>query len=334
MLQSAIVIALLATLYSANAWSFRKGSMSKLSIQNLMRTPSRYTRTSPLHASIPNQEAIEAEIGFKINPRRFIKATKQLATLGPASNYFEMIEKLFLSGADVFRLNFSHGGHEEKANLVDMIRQVEKKYNYPIAILGDLQGPKLRVGMFEEDFVTMIEGQSFTFDYKDDLGDAYRVQLPHLEILNTLKAGDIILLDDGKLKMKVTATTMAAKGEEGSVTCEVVVGGKLSNRKGVNTPSIVIPISPLTPKDRADLEFILTLDIDWVALSFVQTAADMREFRSLASSKPVKLMAKLEKPSAIDELDAIVALSDGIMVARGDLGVHRPSGYIHLHLPP
>jgi len=272
-------------------------------------------------ATVPKTtESSSIKYPIEVNPRRFLKSTKQLATLGPASNNVEMIEKLFLSGADVFRLNFSHGEHAEKAKLVDMIRSVEKKYNHPIAILGDLQGPKLRVGMFEDDKVTLVQGQKFTFDLKEELGSAYRVRLPHPEILNTLRVGDTLLLDDGKLRMKVLETTMASKGTDGQVTCEVMVGGSLSNKKGVNTPSIVLPISPLTPKDRKDLEFILTLDIDWVALSFVQRPEDMVEFRQLAGKK-VKLMAKLEKPSAIDFLDEIVDLSDGIMVARGDLGV-------------
>lgn len=269
--------------------------------------------------AIPKVETI-TKYPIEVISRRFQKSTKQLATLGPASNNVEMIEKLFLSGADIFRLNFSHGEHAEKAKLVEMIRTIEKKYNHPIAILGDLQGPKLRVGMFEDDKVTLVEGQKFTFDLKEELGSAYRVRLPHPEILNTLRTGDILLLDDGKLKMKVLETTMAAKGNDGHVACEVVNGGTLSNKKGVNTPSIVLPISPLTPKDRKDLEFILTLDIDWVALSFVQRPEDMVEFRQLAGPK-VKLMAKLEKPSAINFLDEIVDLSDGIMVARGDLGV-------------
>ena len=188
---------------------------------------------------------------FKINPRRFYKATKQIATLGPASSSFEMIEKLFLSGADVFRLNFSHGEHSEKANLVKIIRSIEEKYDHPISILADLQGPKLRVGLFENDKVILVDGQKFTFDYKDDLGSSGRVRLPHPEILNTLQIGDILLLDDGKLRMSVIETTMAADGlENGRVVCTVVNGGALSNKKGVNTPSIVLPISPLTPKDR------------------------------------------------------------------------------------
>lgn len=211
---------------------------------------SRFSKNAP---SLQPISAILSNIppSFKINPRRFYKATKQIATLGPASSSFEMIEKLFLSGADVFRLNFSHGEHSEKANLVKIIRSIEEKYDHPISILADLQGPKLRVGMFDNDKVLLVEGQNFVFDYKDDLGDAGRVRLPHPEILNTLKVGDTLLLDDGKLRMIVTETTMATDGlENGHVVCKVINGGYLSNKKGVNTPSIVLPISPLTPKDR------------------------------------------------------------------------------------
>ena len=227
-----------------------------------------------------------------------------------------MIEKLFLSGADIFRLNFSHGEHAQKSDLVKTIRAVEKKYDHPIAILADLQGPKLRVGTFVNDEkVTLIDGQTFVFDMKDKIpGDTTRVSMKHPEILNTLRPGDFLLLDDGKLKMKVVETTMASKGEAaGEVTCRVIIGGALSNRKGVNTPTIILPISPMTPKDRKDLEFILTLEVDWVALSFVQKPEDMVELRKLAGPK-LRLMAKLEKPSAIDYLDDIVSLSDGIMV--------------------
>lgn len=261
--------------------------------------------------------------GIAVLPGRFRKSTKQLATLGPASNTEEMIEKLFLSGADIFRLNFSHGEHSEKAKLVTMIRSVEKKYNHPIAILADLQGPKLRVGTFENDQKVLLEdGQRFTFDMKDIPGNTKRVRLPHPEILNTLKAGDTLLLDDGKLRMKVLSTTMNKQDPlAGEVACEVEIGGYLSNRKGVNTPSIILPISPLTPKDRKDLDFALTLEIDWVALSFVQKPEDIAELKALTGTK-LRVMAKLEKPSAVGvNLEAIVKLSDGIMVARGDLGV-------------
>ena len=290
------------------------GSMSSRGIRRLR------TQKMPLSALEMLSCHPEYPSGVEVNPRRWKKATKQLATLGPASNTFEMIEKLFLSGTDIFRLNFSHGEHSEKAALVDTIRAVEKKYNHPIAILGDLQGPKLRVGVFEDDKVILVEGQDFSFDLNDEPGNAYRVKLPHPEILTTLGPGDTLLLDDGKLRMKVKESTMDQASGSGSVKCEVIIGGTLSNRKGVNTPSIVIPMSPLTPKDRKDLEFILTLDVDWVALSFVQTPDDVRELQQLTGGK-VKCMAKLEKPSAIDFLDEICSLADGIMVARGDLGV-------------
>lgn len=274
-----------------------------------------------------DQQAIKEALGITVHPRRFLKATKQVATVGPACATFEQLEKLFLSGADVFRLNFSHGEHSEKTKFIELIRAVERKYCHPITVLADLQGPKLRVGVFEKDRVTLKEGQKFSFDLSSTPGNDQRVQLPHPEILHTLRAGDVLLLDDGKLRMKVLDTTMNLdvheNAAEGSVLCEVVVGGVLSNKKGVNTPSIILPISPLTPKDRADLAFILTQDVDWVALSFVQRPEDMREFRELAGGR-VKLMAKLEKPSALRYLDEIVDLSDGVMVARGDLGVEMP----------
>jgi len=251
---------------------------------------------------------------------RWRKATKQVATVGPASSNKEMLEKLFLAGVDVFRLNFSHGEHAEKANLVTLIREIEAKHNHPIAILADLQGPKLRVGVFEKEKIQLVTGQRFKFDLKDESGDSYRVTLPHPEILNTLTVGDVILLDDGKLRMKVVETTMKDEEEDSGVTCEVLVGGTLSNRKGVNTPTIVLPISPVTPKDKRDLDFILTLDVDWVALSFVQRPQDILELKEMVGDR-LKIMAKLEKPSAIDYLDEIVDVADGIMVARGDLGV-------------
>lgn len=248
---------------------------------------------------------------------RWQKSTKQLATLGPASSTAEMIESLFAAGVDIFRLNFSHGKHEEKAELVKVIRDLELKYNHPIGILADLQGPKLRVGTFEQDKVLLVEGQKFRFDLDDEPGDATRVKLPHPEIISTLRPGDTLLIDDGKLKMKVTAN-----GADW-VETTVEVAGSISDRKGVNTPSIVIPISPMTPKDREDLDFVLTLDVDWVALSFVQRPEDILELKRLIGDKNLKVMAKLEKPAAVvpGTLEEIVKLCDGIMVARGDLGV-------------
>ena len=251
-------------------------------------------------------------------PARWRKSTKQLATVGPASSTSEMLEKLFAAGVDVFRLNFSHGSHDEKRELIEKIRQLEKTHGHPIGILADLQGPKLRVGVFDKGKAMLVQGQSFRFDDVDEPGDASRVRLPHPEILQTLNEDDILLVDDGKLRLQVTS-----KDNDG-VDCEVIVGGTISDRKGVNTPSITIPISPLTPKDRADLAFALTQNIDWVALSFVQRPEDIEELRTIVknSERPfVRLMAKIEKPQAVQDIERIVELCDGIMVARGDLGV-------------
>jgi pyruvate kinase len=218
---------------------------------------------------------IGGEVGkFKTSPR-YRKATKQIATLGPASSTEEMVENLFLAGADIFRLNFSHGKHSDKAQLIDIIRKIERKYSHPIGVLADLQvlssafhecqpstcllvqGPKLRVGSFLKGKVHLKAGQMFCFDLQRDLpGDENRVCLPHPEILFTLQAGDQVLLDDGKLNMRVVKSTMHVHGDQtsgssaGHVCCEVLTGGDLSNNKGVNTPSIVLPISPLTPKDK------------------------------------------------------------------------------------
>lgn len=281
---------------------------------------------APLHVTkismpIMDPEKIDTEeedyfgnYAYPSNKPRWKKKTKQVATLGPASSTLEMIEKLFLAGADVFRLNFSHGAYDEKQKLVDIIREVEAKYRHPICILADLQGPKLRVGVFDKDKVTIREGQTFRFDMSDEPGDAGRVNLPHPEIINTLRESDVLLLDDGKLKMTVTSTG------EGWVECFVNVGGSLSNRKGVNTPTVTLPISPLTPKDRKDLVFALSVGADVIALSFVQKAEDIEELQALVQGR-AKILAKIEKPQAMDNLESIVRLSDAIMVARGDLGV-------------
>ncbi|GMI14454.1 hypothetical protein TrLO_g2446 [Triparma laevis f. longispina] len=259
--------------------------------------------------------------------QRWRKSTKQLATLGPASNTKEMIEKLFLSGADVFRLNFSHGSQEEKLVLLNTIREIEEKYSHPIAILGDLQGPKLRVGQFSSvDGVKLETGSTFRFDLNEAKGDSNRVMLPHPEIIEASEVGHVLLIDDGKMKM-----TVREKGE-GFLECFVDVGGKIKDRKGVNTPDSVLEISPLTAKDRSDLEYMLKIGVDWVALSFVQQAKDIVEINELIKEKLPKgmakpaVMAKIEKPSCFfgNELENIVDLCDGIMVARGDLGVECP----------
>lgn len=245
------------------------------------------------------------------------RSARILATLGPASASRERIRELALAGADVFRLNFSHGSHEDHAERMKQIREVEHELGRPIGVLMDLQGPKLRVGRFAEGRVTLGPGARFRLDLDPTAGDAVRVNLPHPEIFAALETGTELLLDDGKLRLRVDAF-----GADFADTT-VLVGGVLSDRKGVNVPGVVLPISPLTAKDRADLDFGLALGVDWVALSFVQRPEDIREAREIIGDQ-AWIMAKLEKPAAIEHLDAIVALADGVMVARGDLGVELP----------
>ncbi|MDX9700407.1 MAG: pyruvate kinase [Rhodocyclaceae bacterium] len=240
-----------------------------------------------------------------------------LATLGPASSTPERIQTLFASGADVFRLNFSHGSHEDHAERVRTIRDIEQRTGRPVGILLDLQGPKLRVGRFAEGRIELQAGEPFRLDLDDTPGDRRRAPLPHPEIFAALHAGTELLLDDGKIRLQVESCA------PDHAETRVIVGGALSDRKGVNVPGVVLPISPLTEKDLADLAFGLELGVDWVALSFVQRPSDLVEARELIGGR-AWLMAKLEKPAAIDELDAIVAEADGIMVARGDLGVELP----------
>mmetsp|Transcript_16036 Transcript_16036/g.21192 ORF Transcript_16036/g.21192 Transcript_16036/m.21192 type:complete len:588 (+) Transcript_16036:184-1947(+) len=293
-------------------------SLKKLALPDLQGSKLPRPRSDPVTLSATMEEKpFVVQEATKVASRRWTKATKQLATLGPASCTYEMIEKLFLAGADVFRLNFSHGKHEEKAELVDIIRSIEEKWDHPIAILADLQGPKLRVGVFEHDKVELVDGQKFRFDLDPELGDSCRVQLPHPEIISSLSVGDVLLLDDGKLRMNIE------KAGDDFVECIVEIGGTLSNRKGVNCPTIIIPISALTEKDKKDLDFALSINVDWVALSFVQKPEDMMEIKEIVGNK-AKVMAKLEKPQAVEPqsvMDEIIGLSDGIMVARGDLGV-------------
>lgn len=245
------------------------------------------------------------------------RKTRIVATLGPASSSLESIRALFLAGVDVFRLNMSHGEQADKASLVSAIRTVEAETGRPIAILADLQGPKLRVGTFKDGSVDLVVGQEFTIDLSTDPGTNKRVGLPHKEIFAALEVGTHLLLDDGKIKLNVEECF----GD--SARCTVLVGGKLSDRKGVNVPNAVLPLAALTPKDRKDLTFALSQKVDWVALSFVQRAADVAEAKKLVAGKAA-VMAKIEKPAAVEALDEIVELADGVMVARGDLGVEEP----------
>ena len=245
------------------------------------------------------------------------RKVKILATLGPASSDAKMIRKLMIVGADAFRINMSHGDKRQKARLVEHIRALEKELRRPTTIVFDLQGPKLRVGHFDGGAAIVEKGQSFIFDRDGAPGDRRRVQLPHPELFQAVKAGARILVDDGKIRL-----TVVEAGEDRIVT-EVEVGGRISDNKGVNVPNVLVPIPALTKKDRGDLEFALEQRADWIALSFVQRPEDVAEARSLIGERAA-LMAKIEKPAAIDRLNDIVALADGVMVARGDLGVELP----------
>ena len=245
------------------------------------------------------------------------RKVKILATLGPASASPEMIEKLFMAGADVFRINMSHTNHELLAQYHGIIRKLEARIGRPIGILADLQGPKLRIGTFAQKEVTLTPGESFTLDSDATPGDASRVHLPHPEIFASVKLGDNLLLNDGRIRVEVTGL------EEGRIQTRVIYGGILSARKGVNLPDTVLPLAALTPKDRADLDAAAELGVDYIALSFVQRPDDVAEARKLIRGR-AGVMAKIEKPQALNHLDAILELSDGIMIARGDLGVELP----------
>ncbi|EKE43751.1 hypothetical protein OCGS_2085 [Oceaniovalibus guishaninsula JLT2003] len=248
---------------------------------------------------------------------RRLRKIKIVATLGPASSDYDTIRALFEAGADVFRLNMSHGEHADIEARHRIIRQIETDTGRPIGILADLQGPKLRVGVFADDEVELETGAGFRLDLDPAEGDARRVQLPHKEIFEALKPGATLLINDGKIRLKVVncGADFAA--------CEVMVGGTISNRKGVNVPDVILPLAALSDKDRRDLEFACQLGVDWLALSFVQRPADVEEARELAGGRAA-IMAKIEKPSGVQQFEAILAASDGIMVARGDLGVELP----------
>jgi len=245
------------------------------------------------------------------------RRTKIIATLGPASSTPEMMGQLFQAGADIFRLNFSHGSHADHAARIEAIRGLEKKFARPIGILADVQGPKLRVGQFQSGRVQLQTGQEFILDMNPAPGDTRRVCLPHPEILAAAEIGATLLLDDGKLRLRVK------RKRDDHLLTEIINGGVLSDRKGVNIPDVVLPIPALTKKDIADLNFVLPLGIDYIGLSFVQRAADVEETQALAAGRAL-VMVKLEKPQALDNLDEILDRADAVMVARGDLGVELP----------
>ena len=248
---------------------------------------------------------------------RRLRNVKIVATLGPASSDYATIRALFEAGADVFRLNMSHGNHADQKARYDIIRQIEADTGRPIAVLADLQGPKLRVGTFANGAEELEEGAAFRFDLDKAEGDGKRVNLPHPEIFAALEPGASLLVNDGKIRLKVNDC-----GPD-FADCTVTIGGTISNRKGVNVPDVLLPVAALSDKDRMDLEFACELGADWLALSFVQRPEDVTEARALARGRAA-ILSKIEKPAAVRAFAEILAASDGIMVARGDLGVELP----------
>ena len=245
------------------------------------------------------------------------RRTRIVATLGPASSDPAVIERLFQTGADVFRINMSHTPHERMREFVTTIRAIEKKFERPIGILADLQGPKLRLGTFKNGKEELKQGQEFVLDSSKAPGDASRVHLPHPEILEALAVGHALLVDDGKVRL------VAREVSPKRAVTEVVVGGLVSDRKGVSVPDTMIRVSAMTPKDRSDLDAAIDAGVDWVALSFVQRPDDVAEVKKVARGR-AGVMAKIEKPQGVEHLEEIMELADAVMVARGDLGVELP----------
>ena len=243
-----------------------------------------------------------------------MRNTKIIATLGPSSSDKEMVRSLFEAGADMFRLNFSHTDIKTQKRLVQLIRDLESSSGRPIGIVGDLQGPKIRLAEFREGKVVLEEGNLFQLDTNPSPGDENRVSLPHKEILEAVSSGDEILLNDGRIRLKVKEVS------SGIVRTEVLIGGEISDHKGLNVPGITLPVKALTSKDTLDLENALLLGVDWIALSFVQRPEDVAEVKEYINGR-ASLMTKIEKPSAVSHRSEIYALSDGLMIARGDLGV-------------
>jgi pyruvate kinase len=248
---------------------------------------------------------------------RRLRRVKIVATLGPASAEKQVMAELFKAGTDVFRINMSHASHDGMRERVQMIREIEEEFQRPVAILADLQGPKLRIGEFADGAAHLAKGACFLLDLDPTLGDQTRVQLPHPEILRALAPGHSVLIDDGKIRLHITEATPQR------AVAIVDVGGKISNRKGVSLPDSEIPVSAMTEKDRSDLEASLNAGVDWIALSFVQRPEDVAEARKIARGRAL-ILAKIEKPQAIARLDEIIEISDALMVARGDLGVEMP----------
>ena len=248
--------------------------------------------------------------------KNYLRSTKIVATVGTATDDVQKIKSLIKAGVNVFRLNFSHGNHGDHLKRITYIRSAENELGCNVAILADLQGPKFRIGKVKED-IKVIKGSTYNFDKKTEIGDFSRVNLSHDEIYESLSIGSNILMDDGKLQFRVKDIS------KNIIKTEVIVGGYIKSNKGVNLPDVVLNTSPLTSKDIEDLKFILNQEIDWIALSFVQKLRDVEEVKKYIENKAC-IIAKIEKPSALKELNKIIGACDGIMVARGDLGVELP----------
>ena len=248
--------------------------------------------------------------------KNYLRSTKIVATVGTATDDIQKIKSLIKAGVNVFRLNFSHGNHGDHLKRITYIRSAENELGCNVAILADLQGPKFRIGKVKED-IKVIKGSTYNFDKKTEIGDFSRVNLSHDEIYESLSIGSNILMDDGKLQFRVKNIS------KNIIKTEVIVGGYIKSNKGVNLPDVVLNTSPLTSKDIEDLKFILNQEIDWIALSFVQKLRDVEEVKKYIEDKAC-IIAKIEKPSALKELNKIIGACDGIMVARGDLGVELP----------
>lgn len=266
-----------------------------------------------------NPKPVQTLTGKALSMTQVIRSrqTKIVATLGPASASEEVIRKLYLQGVDMFRLNFSHGTHDDHRAKMAIIRGLEKEYGRPIGVLGDLQGPKNRVGKFKDGKIELTAGQLIRLDLDPTPGDEKRVNLPHPEVIAAMHVGSIILLDDGKVKMEIV--------EQGSdyLVGKIITGKYLSNNKGFNIPGVILPISALTDKDRHDLVAALDMGCDWIAQSFVQKPEDVAEAKKLIAGRAA-LMIKIEKPSAVETFEEMLVLCDGVMLARGDLGVEIP----------
>jgi pyruvate kinase len=269
------------------------------------------------HAAKYFHKQMDNKAGYEHSTHR----TKIVATVGPACDTYEKLLELVRAGVNVFRLNFSHGSHEDKAKIIEHIRQINKTEPFNIAILGDLQGPKLRVGEIENGSIEIEEGNILTFTNEKVVGNKERVYVSYPNLHEDVSVGNIIMIDDGKLEVRVK---QILKNKD--VQVEVTLGGTLSSKKGINLPDTKISLPALTEKDLADLEFIIDQNLDWVALSFVRSVKDIIILRNKLDEKKSKskIIAKIEKPEALTNIRDIIIESDGIMVARGDLGVELP----------